>query len=231
MTTFDTDKVTAAGGAAFTLLAVATLVVAPPAPDVDASASKIRSYLVDEHDRFGASVASMALAVLALCLVFGYLYRRIRAAAGASALPAALVVASGAVVSMALSGVLFQAVLAQHTASGIDDSTLLALYRTWQVFAFMGPPLPVAVVLVLAAIATFRYGILPRWSGWLALVAAIGGASTALLNLATDTTAPVVLDVGSFLLCCAWLTTVTITAMTRTERTPMPDHPSPALPA
>jgi hypothetical protein len=35
---------------------------------------------------------------------------------------------------------------------------------------------------------------LPRWTGWVALVAAIGGASTALLNLGSDITAPLVLD-------------------------------------
>lgn len=164
----------------------------------------------------------MALAMLALCLVLGHLYRRLSSASSAPALPAAFVVASGVAVSTALGGVLLQGVLAQHTASGIDDSTLLALYRTWQVVAFMGAPLPMAIVLTLAAVSTFRDGILPHWTGWVALASAIGGASTALLNLGTDITAPLVLDVGSFLLSCVWLTAVTVSALARRQPAPQP---------
>lgn len=222
MISFDLDRITAAGGATFTVLALSTLVVAPPAPDAAATAGEIRGYLVDEHSRFGTTVALMALAVLALCLVLGHLYGRLSSANGTPSLPAAFVVASGAVVSTALGGVLLQGVLAQHTASGIDDSTLVALYRTWQVVAFMGPPLPMAIVLTLAAVGTFRDGILPHWTGWVALASAIGGASTALLNLGTDITAPLALDVGSFLLSCVWLTAVTISALIRRQPAAQP---------
>jgi hypothetical protein len=211
MSGFAFDRVAACGGAAFTLLAFSTLAVAPPTPDVDAPATEIRSYLVDEHDRFGISVALMALAVLALCLALGYVWRRLTAGRGADTLTTTFAIAGAVAASMALTGVLLQGVLAQQS-TGLDDSTLLALYRTWQVVAFMGPPLPVAIVLALVSVGTLRDGILPRWTGWVALVAAVGGAATALLNLGSDVTAPVVLDLGSFLLTCVWLTAVTVSA-------------------
>jgi hypothetical protein len=205
------DRVAACGGAAFTLLAFSTLAVAPPTPDVDGSATEIRNYLVDEHDRFGVSVALMALAVLALCLALGHVWRRLSAGSRATTLSTTFVIAAAVTASTALAGVLLQGVLAQQ-ATGLDDSTLLALYRTWQVVAFMGPPLPMAIVLALVFVCTLRDAILPRWTGWLALVAAIGGAATAMLNLGSDITAPLVLDLGSFLLTCVWLTAVTVSA-------------------
>jgi hypothetical protein len=205
------DRVAASGGAAFTLLAFSTLVVVPPAPDVSAPAAEIRSYLVDAHERFGFSVVLMALAVLALCLVLGHVSRQVGLSSGGTSMSGAILIAGAATVSMALAGVLLQGVLAQQSA-GVDDSTLRALYRSWQVVAFIGPPLPLAVVLSVAFISTLRDAILPRWTGWLALIAAIGGVGTALLNLGTDVTAPVTLDLGSFLLTCVWLTAVTVSA-------------------
>lgn len=216
------DRIAACGGAAFTILAISTVVVAPPAPAVDASAGEIRSYLTDEHGRFGFSVALMALAVLALCLVLGYLWREISRAAAGTALSGTFLVAGAVAASTALGGVLFQGILAQHTASGLDESTLVALYRTWQVVAFMGPPLPMAIVLAGFAISVLRENAtFPRWTGWLAIVAAVGGLTTALLNLSTDVTAPIVLDLGSFLLTCVWLTAVTVSAFVGTHRHPV----------
>ncbi|MGH3899430.1 MAG: hypothetical protein ACRDTA_14560 [Pseudonocardiaceae bacterium] len=70
---------------------------------------------------------------------------------------------------LAFAGVLFQAVLVQYTGGGIDDSTLLALHRIWNVIAFMGPTLPMVEVL----------------------------------------------DLGSFLVSCAWFTAVSVHAWTR----------------
>ena len=170
------QRVAASGGAAFTVLAIATVAVVPPAPDVDASASEIRSYLADEHDMFGVTVGLMGLAILALVLVLGYLYRRLSDAGEELALRASFVIAAAVAATCAFAGVLLQGVLAQHTASGIDDSSLLLLYRTWQVIAFMGPPLPMTVVLLVAALGTLRSGIFPRWMAWSALEGGLAGA-------------------------------------------------------
>ena len=42
---------------------------------MDATASEIRRYLTDQHDRFGLSTIVMAFAVLAVALAFGYIQR------------------------------------------------------------------------------------------------------------------------------------------------------------
>src|SRR4029079_12514886 len=126
---FTFDRAAVCGGAAFTLLALSTLAVAPPIPDVDASATEIRAYLLDEHDRFAFSVALMALAVLALCLALAYLWRRLSAESGRATLTTTFLIAGVVAATIAFTGVLLQGVLAQH-ATALDDSSILALYRS-----------------------------------------------------------------------------------------------------
>jgi hypothetical protein len=68
-----------------------------------------------------------------------------------------------------------------------------------------GPREPVVgtITLLLAGARTIQYGIFPRWLGWIAVVSALGGIVTALMNLGTAAQAPpAVLDFGSFLLTC-----------------------------
>ena len=119
-TTF--DRIAAAGGAAFAVLALSTVAVAPAPPDVDANAGEVRRYLADNHDRIGVSIVLMALAVLALGLFFGYVHRRLVDTDRGSSLPACFLIAGATTVALALAGVLAQGVLVQHTGAGIDDS-------------------------------------------------------------------------------------------------------------
>jgi hypothetical protein len=207
------DRVAASGGIAFTVLGLSTIAIAPPAPAVDASATEIRRYLTEHHARFGLSTIAMALAVLAVALAFGYIHRRLTDTDDGTALPAVFLATAASAVALALAGVLLQGVLGQYGTSGLDDSTLLALHRTWNVVAFMGPPLPMAVALLLAAVRTIRTGVFPRWLAWIAAASALGGLATALMNLGTATRAPVILDMGSFVLSCVWLTGISVHAM------------------
>jgi hypothetical protein len=206
------DLVAASGGLAFTVLGLASNLVVPVAPDVDASAGNVRDYLVDHHDGFGLATVLMALATLAVALCFGYIHRRLVEDDRGTSLPACFEIAAGAVVTLALAGVLLQGILAQYASDGIDDSTLLALHRTWIIVAFAGPPIPVAIVLATVGTRTIRQGIFPRWLGWIAVVSAAGGAVTGLMNIGTSTRAPVVIDFGSFLLACLFLSGVSVTA-------------------
>jgi hypothetical protein len=185
-------------------------VIAPPAPDVDASAGEIRRYLTENHGRFGLATIAMALAVLAIALAFGYIHRRLAETDEGTALPATFLAAGAVTVTLALTGVLLQGVLGQHGVDGIDDSTLLALHRTWNIVAFMGPPLPATIVLILAGTRSIERRIFPRWLGLLAIIAALGGAATALINLGTATRAPFVLDFGSFFVMYVWLTGLSV---------------------
>jgi len=206
------DRIAAGGGIAFTVLGLSTIVIAPAAPAVDASVGEIRRYLTDNHDRFGLSTIAMALAVLAFVLAVGYIHRRLVDTDEGTALPATFLAAGATAVTLALAGVLLQGVLAQHGVNGIDDSTLLALHRTWNIVAFMGPPLPATIALLLAGARTIQRGVFPRWLGWVAVVSALGGLVTALMNLGTSTRAPLVFDFGSFLLTCVWLTGISVHA-------------------
>jgi hypothetical protein len=209
-TTF--DRIAAAGGAAFAVLALSTQAVAPAAPDLDANAGEVRRYLADNHGRIGVSIVLMALAVLALGLFFGYVHRRLVDTDRGSALPACFLIAGATTIALALAGVLAQGILVQHTGAGIDDSALLVIHRTWQVVAFIGPPLSVSVALALVGARTLQYGVFPRWLGCVALVAAAAGLVTALVDLSSTAHVPAALDFGSFVLACVWFAGMTVHA-------------------
>jgi len=208
------DRLAAAGGATFTVLAIASVAVAPAAPALDASADAVRAYLDTSRGSFGTGAALMALAVMALCPLFGYVHRRLVAADRGTALPSTYLLASAGTVVLALTGALLQGVLAQHT-EGIDDSALLLLHRTWNLVAFMGPPLLAAVALLAVAISVATTSVFPRWLGIVAAVSALGGAVTALISLGTDIRPPLVLDLGSFMLTCLFMTAVSVHALKR----------------
>jgi hypothetical protein len=159
--------------------------------------------------------------LVAVGVFFGYVHRRLRDNDRASALPTCLLVAAGGVVSLALAGALLQGTLAQHTGSGIDDSALLLLHRTWTIVAFMGPPLLMGTVLLLGGSRSIRTGVFPRWLGWIAIVSAFAGVATALTSLGTSTRPPAVLDVGSFLLAAVWCSGISIHAVVRSPHPAM----------
>lgn len=214
------DKIAAAGGLGFTALGLSTLALAPPAPPVDATAAEVRSYLTDDHARFGLSTIVMTLAVLALLPFLALLHRRIAERRADSALPGSFLIAAGATVTLALAGSLMGGMLGQYAQDGIDDSTLLALHRLWYVVAFAGPPITMAVVLSILGVVIVRDHLYPLWIGWVALVSAVGGLVTALMNIGTSTRAPFVLDTGSFVLSCVVLTAVSVVSLGRHMSTP-----------
>jgi hypothetical protein len=211
------DVAAASGGIAFTALGLSTIAVVPVAPEIDASAADVRDYIGDHHAAFGVSTILMGLAVLAIALLLGYLHQRIAEAVGRSAMTASFGLAAAATVTLAMSGVLLQGVLGQQTA-GLDDSTLLALHRTWTIVAFAGPPMLLSIALGIAGTCIIRERILPGWLGWVAVVSAVGGLVTGLVNVGTSTRAPLVLDFGSFALACVFFSGVSIVALRDSRR-------------
>jgi hypothetical protein len=213
------DRLAAAGGATFTALAIASVAVAPAAPPIDASADAVRAYLDTSRGPFGIGAALMALAVMALCPFFGYVHRRLAATDRGRALPATYLLAAAGTVVLALTGALLQGVLAGHTGTEIDNAALLLLHRTWNLVAFTGPPLLIAIALLAVAIRVATTAVFPRWLGVIAAASAVGGSVTALMNLGTDIRPPLLLDLGSFLLGCLFMTAVSINALRRPTST------------
>lgn len=217
MTDRSFDRAAAAGGIAFTVLAFASAAAAP-LPTADAPAEEIRRFLSDHGVGFGLGAALMAVAVVGGGLFFGYVHRRLAASDPGTSLPSCFLVAAGGVITVALLGALLQGVLAR-VGVGVDDPALLALWGTWNVVAFTGPPLFCTVVLLLPALRTLRTEVFPRWSAWVAIVAGVCGLVTALIGLGTPMRPPVLLDFGSFLLTSVWVTGLAVHGLVRTTDT------------
>src|SRR5690349_13010573 len=115
------DRAGAATGMAFAALAVASAVVVPSAPGVDAGAGEIRTYLVSHERGLAVSTVLMALAAVAVIGFFAVVHRRLRAAEAAESwLPGAFLAAGTIVVACALLGVVLEAILVHHVAPSAD---------------------------------------------------------------------------------------------------------------
>lgn len=203
------------GGLAFTLLAIAGVVVAPMPPAFDASADEIRTYLTDHGQAFGVSSILMVLTMLAGSAFFVWVYRRLAEVDSTSVLPTWFLTTATAAITFAMAGAVLQGMLARHVGPEIDDSTLTGLYLLWNFLAFMSPPLFVAVAWAVVAVRCVTHRVFPLWIGVVAGVSAIGGLITGLIAIGTTTTPPAVIDTGSFLLGCLWMSTVSVTGLIR----------------
>ncbi len=200
----------AIGGIAFTVLSIASVVIAPQPPAFDDNISKIRSYLLDNHAALSVSVLLTSAAALCLMLFVAMVHQRIALAeGGAGFLASAFLVPATVVAAMGLLGSLFQSALVERVVPAADDSTLRAVYGIGQTIFYDGPSLAIIVALCAAAAATLRYDIFGRTTAWVALASAgLGVADVGSVASKTDSVAA--LGLIGFLMANIWFVWVSV---------------------
>ena len=165
------ERLDAAAGIAFVVLAVLSGYVAGTPPVATDSVGKITTFLTDKREELQASSFFLGLAMLAFLWFLGSLRGRLRDAEGGTGRLTAVAFGSGLVlVSLAFvaQGLLMAGTL--HVAA-LDDSTIRALFDgstyVFEMTAFAGAGLTAAVAAV-----TLRYGALPTAIGVLSAIAA-----------------------------------------------------------
>lgn len=160
-------------GVLFVAVALISVVVAGEPPDVtEASTQEIVDFYSDNSDEVRIGSVLIALAGALLVFFGAYLRRALRAAEGDDGY-LSLVVFAGTIamaLGMALDGTINFAI-----ADAIDDiepTAAQALLTLWN-NDFL--PLLMGMFLFLTAlgISVLRYGALPKWIGWIAIVLAI----------------------------------------------------------
>ncbi len=179
-------RVGAATGIAAVVLFAIGFFITPEPPDADASASEIASYFAEEENSIQVGVAFLAASALALIWFVGTLTSVLRRAEGAPRL-SSIVFGTGVIsITLLLTDVTALAVgalrpenmqAAPELAQALYDYNLLAL----SVGAFVLAGFYLAVGLL-----SLRFGALPAWLGWLALVAAVATAFGIGSAFATD---------------------------------------------
>ena len=166
------------------LTGVATIVIAiiasiisgePPSAD-DSSKREIVNHYVDNKDSIELS-AALSVAALTLFVFFGAYLRKVLAAAGAGDGPLPLIAFTGTVVfgvGIAIDNTITFALA--EAADDIDPTAVQALQALWD-HDFLPILFGIVLLLIGAGLSVVRYGGLPKWLGWAAILLAVAGAT------------------------------------------------------
>jgi len=214
MTEWTFDRTAALGGIGFVVLAGTASAIAPTTLALDSGADEIRSKLAGHADALGTGALLTALSMLAIGFFFAFVHERLRSTGTptGSSLPACFALAAGALVTIGLLGAVVQAVVAHHT-DGLDDPTLLLVFRLWQMVSYNLSALPAGVAMLLAGVRTVQTGVFPRWLGFMAIISGLVGLVAVSILYTTGEPAPQLLDFGAFILAGLWMAATGIVAV------------------
>jgi len=202
------DRLLPLTGLLFVVLLIVSFAVAGEPPDADEPVGEIVEHYVDNDGAIWASTIIGGLAVLSL-LFFGSYLRKLFAAVeppghgllSPLVLTAAAIMAVGAGIDMTISVALAEA------AEDIDPVGVQALQALWD-NDFMPIAIGIVLLLLSSGLSIVKYGALPTWLGWLAIVIAVVGMT------------PV--GFAAFPLGGIWVIIVSILLAVRAGRTPAP---------
>jgi hypothetical protein len=162
-------------GVLFVALLILSFVVAGEPPDADEPVQEIVDHYVDNSDSIWVGTLIGVLAVLSLLFFGAYLRKVFSAAEGPGhgmlsplVLVATAIMAVGAGIDMTISVALAEA------AEDIDPVAVQSLQALWD-NDFVPIALGIELLLLSAGLSIVRYGALPKWLGWVAIVIAIVG--------------------------------------------------------
>jgi hypothetical protein len=161
-------------GIVFLILVVASVIVAGDPPDAtEDSAEEVLNFYVDNEDEVVAGSLLFGLAAVFLLFFAGTVRRALRDAEGSSGTLSA--VAFGGAVVLAV-GIATSATLAIATADIVGDVEDPVVFQTMNAIGW-GYFVPMAVgtitFMVASGISIVRHAALPKWLGWVAIVAGI----------------------------------------------------------
>jgi hypothetical protein len=158
-------------GIAFVLLVVIGFgPVGGDTPETDDSPADIASFWANHHDKEFAAAILIVFGALFLAIFVASLRDRARGAGGAGELWSNVILIGGSVaVAGFLAAVVFHTALADGGNRHISGDAMLAL-TALDANSFFAFAIPIGIMMLGAAGATIRTGVLPPWLGWAALV-------------------------------------------------------------
>jgi len=165
------------GVAVAVFVAVALILVgSPPAPD--SSAQEVVDFYLDNKDSIVIGSISIGLAVLFFAFFAGYLRAVLRRAEGEGGMLSAVVLVGAAIFA---AGPSIDAAIAFGLAQYADDLEPGAVQGLQVIFDANFIPYAVggASFLIAAGISIIRHGALPKWLGWLGVIAGVAALTPA----------------------------------------------------
>jgi hypothetical protein len=198
-------------GLLFVVLAIIGFAVSGEPPDAKDPAQEIVAHYVDNENSVIFGAALVGFAAVALVFFAGYLRTVLRAAEGEGGMLSALTLAGAAIMAV---GAALDATISFSLAEAADDIEPAAVQALQALFDndFMPIAVGTVVFLLSTGIAIARYGVLPRWLGWIAIVLAVVGLTP--------------LGFAAFLGSGVWIAIVSVLLALRARSTPASAAPS-----
>ena len=175
------ERLAAATGIVFAIVAAIALLVAPTPPDPGTSPEGVVSYFTENGDKLRLQSFLLGLAGIAFLWFLGTLRAYLGAAEGANNRLSATMFGAGVAAFAAFgTGIGIAAALAHRVAEQADPGVTSALHDVASMF-FAGSSFPIAALFGAIALVSGRTKALPAWLGWYAWIlvpaAVIGGGA------------------------------------------------------
>jgi hypothetical protein len=168
------DWVAPLTGVAFVVVAILSAIIGGEPPDADSPVREIIDYYSD--NKSSIQVGSFVGVAAAVLLVFfgAYLRSVLSTAEGPGGMLSALALVGTAIVAVGLAIDLTISIALTEAVDDIEPAAVQALQALWD-NDFIPFVLGTLVFLISAGLSIVRYGALPKWLGWVALVLAVLG--------------------------------------------------------
>jgi hypothetical protein len=161
-------------GVLFMVVAIVAFAVGGEPPEAKEGGQKIIDHYVDNKDSIQISSLLVGIAGVLLVFFFGYLRKVLHAAEGEGGMLSVVALVGAAIVA---TGVAIDATLAfalSEAADDIDPAAAQAIEAIWD-NDFLPLMVGTTVILFATGISVVRYGALPKWLGWVAIVLGVVG--------------------------------------------------------
>jgi hypothetical protein len=166
------NRLGALTGVGFVVLLIASFIIGGEPPSQDASAEEVVDFWGDNDTQIWIAIAFQMVAAALLVFFGGYLRKVLRAAEGEGHMLSAVVLAGAVIVATGAGFDMTIAVALVETAGDIDPLSAQTLNALWN-NDFMPVAVGAMIFALAAGLSILRHGSLPKWLGWVAIVAAV----------------------------------------------------------
>ena len=159
-------------GALFVVLLILSFIVGGEPPDVDEPVNEIVQHYVDNDTEIWIGTGIGALAVLSLLFFGAYLRKLFSAAEGPGGLLSPLILTATAIMAVGAGIDMTISVALAESADDIEPTAVQSLQALWD-NDFVPVALGIELLFISVGLSTIKYGVLPKWLGWVAIVLAV----------------------------------------------------------
>ncbi len=159
-------------GVLFVVLLIMSFVVGGEPPDADEPVQEIVEHYVDNDTEIWIGTALGGLALLSLLFFGAYLRKLFSAAEGPGGLLSPLILVATAIMAVGAAVDMTISVALVEAAEDIDPVAVQSLQALWD-NDFIPIALGIMLLFLSVGLSVVRYGVLPKWLGWVAIVLAV----------------------------------------------------------